>query len=315
MTLTKTGAGTQVLSGVHTYTGATTVSAGALELDGSLASSVTVASGATLQFTLNDGLSAIATTSGALVFNGGSTVTVVGTPAPDTTYALLTAASISGAPTLTSPVAGFALVVEGNALKLAPSGGEADVTAPVITLNGSASVSVAWGATYTDAGATASDNVDGSVAVVTGNTVNTAAPGVYTVTYNATDAAGNVATQVTRTVTVFIADATVVGADGYTPLMRYAFGASSPSDPMQAPVLSSTADVLSLTAVVRTNDPELTVSGETTTDLVGVTWSGTGVTTTNAADQTALPPGCTRKTFTVSIVGASRKFLRLNATY
>ena len=50
MALTKTGAGTQVLSGVNTYTGATNVNAGKLLINGSTSTSsaVTVANGATL---------------------------------------------------------------------------------------------------------------------------------------------------------------------------------------------------------------------------------------------------------------------------
>ena len=43
----------------------------------------------------------------------------------------------------------------------------ADTTAPVITVLGSSPVTVAVGAVYTDAGATALDNIDGAVAVVT----------------------------------------------------------------------------------------------------------------------------------------------------
>src|SRR5207249_5242882 len=79
-----------------------------------------------------------------------------------------------------------------------------DTTPPVITLRGSTSVSVEIGSTYTDAGATASDNVDGNITskIVTFNPVNTALVGTYTVTYNVSDAAGNAATQVTRTVNV-----------------------------------------------------------------------------------------------------------------
>lgn len=78
-----------------------------------------------------------------------------------------------------------------------------DLVAPVITLIGSASVSLTVGDSYTEAGATALDDIDGSVPVVIGgDTVNTSTPGTYTVTYNATDAAGNHALQVTRTVTV-----------------------------------------------------------------------------------------------------------------
>ena len=77
-----------------------------------------------------------------------------------------------------------------------------DTTAPVITLTGSASVTIEAGTEYTDAGATASDTLDGTIAVVAATNVNTQVPGSYVVTYNATDAAGNAAVEVTRTVIV-----------------------------------------------------------------------------------------------------------------
>lgn len=79
-----------------------------------------------------------------------------------------------------------------------------DTTVPVITLSGSNPVEVTQGDTYNDAGATASDNVDGNLTanIVTTNPVNTAIVGAYTVRYNVSDAAGNAATEVTRTVNV-----------------------------------------------------------------------------------------------------------------
>ncbi|MCP3689678.1 MAG: DUF5011 domain-containing protein, partial [Gammaproteobacteria bacterium] len=79
-----------------------------------------------------------------------------------------------------------------------------DTTLPVITMSGSSPVTVEAGSTYTDAGATASDNVDGVLtgSIVTLNSVDTAAVGSYTVTYNVTDSSGNVAAEVTRTVDV-----------------------------------------------------------------------------------------------------------------
>ncbi|MFK7750301.1 MAG: S8 family serine peptidase [Kordia sp.] len=79
-----------------------------------------------------------------------------------------------------------------------------DTVAPVITLNGSATVNLTVGDSYTDAGATATDNVDGNLTssiVVTGS-VNTSVEGTYTLNYNVSDAAGNAATQVSRTVNV-----------------------------------------------------------------------------------------------------------------
>ena len=76
--------------------------------------------------------------------------------------------------------------------------------APVITLTGS-NVTVNVGDTYTDAGATASDDEEGDITaniVVGGDTVDTATAGTYTITYDVSDGAGNAATQVSRTVTV-----------------------------------------------------------------------------------------------------------------
>jgi hypothetical protein len=79
-----------------------------------------------------------------------------------------------------------------------------DVTIPIITLLGESEVSLELGSTYTDAGATAVDNIDGditsNIAVVSTVDVNTV--GTYTVTYNVSDAAGNAASQVSRTVNI-----------------------------------------------------------------------------------------------------------------
>ena len=94
-----------------------------------------------------------------------------------------------------------------------------DTTAPVITRLGSATVSLNVGETYSDAGATATDNVDGNItsSIVTVNPVNVNTAGTYTVTYNVSDAAGNAATQVTRSVTVYIApDTTITDIDTIT---------------------------------------------------------------------------------------------------
>jgi hypothetical protein len=81
-----------------------------------------------------------------------------------------------------------------------------DTSAPVITLNGADSVDLFFGDTYTDAGASASDDVDGDLtsSIVVAGVVDVLTVGTYTVTYNVSDAAGNAATEVTRTVNVTI---------------------------------------------------------------------------------------------------------------
>jgi hypothetical protein len=89
----------------------------------------------------------------------------------------------------------------------------ADTAAPVITLLGQATVNLTIGDAYTDAGATATDNVDGDITadiVVGGDVVDANTVGVYAITYNVSDAAGNAATQVTRTVNVSVAPDTEV---------------------------------------------------------------------------------------------------------
>jgi hypothetical protein len=78
-----------------------------------------------------------------------------------------------------------------------------DALGPVITLNGNALVGVALNGTYNDAGATATDNVDSSVTVNSSGMVDTATVGTYTITYSATDVAGNAAATKTRTVIVY----------------------------------------------------------------------------------------------------------------
>jgi hypothetical protein len=81
----------------------------------------------------------------------------------------------------------------------------ADTTAPVITLVGDNPLELNNGDTYTDPGATASDDVDGDLTssiVVGGDTVDTLTDGSYTVTYDVSDTAGNSAVQVSRVVNV-----------------------------------------------------------------------------------------------------------------
>ena len=119
--------------------------------------------------------------------DGGETVTVSGTVDVSTagvytvTYSASDAAGNTGTATRTVTVS-------------VP----ADTTAPVITLTGDATMSVEVGGAYTEAGATS----DGGETVTVSGTVDVSTAGVYTVTYSASDAAGNAAVEVVRTVTV-----------------------------------------------------------------------------------------------------------------
>ena len=79
-----------------------------------------------------------------------------------------------------------------------------DTTPPIITLTGDAAVTMPCNTDYVELGATGSDACDTSLPDVgiDASAVNTDVAGTYPVTYTLTDAAGNVATPVTRTVTV-----------------------------------------------------------------------------------------------------------------
>jgi len=79
-----------------------------------------------------------------------------------------------------------------------------DTVRPVIVLRGSPSVTVEALTPYADAGATATDNVDGDITsrIVTVNSVNSSKVGNYAVTYDVADSAGNAAIQGIRNVKV-----------------------------------------------------------------------------------------------------------------
>lgn len=78
---------------------------------------------------------------------------------------------------------------------------ELDLVPPEITLNGASPLNLFVGETYTEPGATATDNVDGTIPVTITGPVNTAVANTYILTYRATDSAGNF-TQVIREVIV-----------------------------------------------------------------------------------------------------------------
>ena len=106
------------------------------------------------------------------------------------------------------------------------SSASSDTTPPVVTLNGSAALQINVGDTFTDPGATATDAVDPSTGsgqvtdltakIVETGTVDTSTAGLYTLTYTATDAAGNSAS-VSRVVTVVASTTSAADTSTTTP--------------------------------------------------------------------------------------------------
>jgi glycolate oxidase len=96
--------------------------------------------------------------------------------------------------------------------------GLGDTTRPVIQLVGNAQLSMEVGTPFADPGATATDDVDGPVTPTITNPVNVDVIGTYTVTYGATDKAGNAAVPVTRTVTINAKEGQGGGGGGATGL-------------------------------------------------------------------------------------------------
>ena len=95
-----------------------------------------------------------------------------------------------------------------------------DTTIPVITLVGANPQIIEVGSPYVELGATALDNYDGDITasiVIDASAVDTAVTGSYSVSYDVTDANGNAATQVTRTVDVVDTTAPVITLVGSNP--------------------------------------------------------------------------------------------------
>lgn len=95
-----------------------------------------------------------------------------------------------------------------------------DIVPPQLTLLGPPTVVLTVGATYSDAGATANDNVDGNVTdhIVTTSNVNMSTVGTYTVSYSVADLAGNTASA-TRTVIVRAVAVRKSGGGSVDPLL------------------------------------------------------------------------------------------------
>jgi hypothetical protein len=92
-----------------------------------------------------------------------------------------------------------------------------DTHAPVVTLNGSSSVTVECHTSYTDAGATDTDNCSATPSLSSTSDVLVNVPGTYHVVWSATDSGGNTGTA-TRTVTVVDHTIPVITLNGANPM-------------------------------------------------------------------------------------------------
>jgi hypothetical protein len=97
-------------------------------------------------------------------------------------------------------------------------------------------------------------------------------------------------------------------------LLKYAVGgALSPTAASESTVTALTSNKLTLIAVVRTNDPSLSIVGEAGVDLS--IWNSSGVSVAPSANQVSVPEGCQRRIYSVERTGSpSRQFLRLKVT-
>ncbi|MDX2082360.1 MAG: lamin tail domain-containing protein [Terrimicrobiaceae bacterium] len=140
----------------------------------------------------------------------------------------------------------------------------------------------------------------------------------YSVTFTPTDTANYDSVTLQVSLNVLSGDYEFSEWSGGQPLTaalleKFAIGgAASPSGVSQAPVTAVEGPNLTITAIVRTNNSGLTVTGEATGNLAG-SWTSTGVTSTTAGvSQVGVPDGTERRKFSVPISG-NRTFIRLRA--
>ena len=164
-------------------------------------------------------------------------------------------------------------------------------------------------------------SISASTGVISGTPTAVSASASYTVT--ATNGTGSTTATVTIEVAAAPVGSTFAGWSGGATLdaanlAKYAIGgASSLSVEGVQPTSALDGTSLSITAIVRTDDPtHLTVVGQAVTNLadyasselvVQVEGDATGI------DQTDVPAGCTKKKFSVARGDAGKKFLRLKA--
>jgi hypothetical protein len=184
------------------------------------------------------------------------------------------------------------------------------------------------GATASSGLAVTYESFDTTVATISGSTVAILKAGSTVITASQTGSNNyNAATAVTQTLTVTQSGTTFGSWSGsqnteVTPALvyKYAFGAADKNSAEQQMTSSITSTTLSLTAVVRTDDPKLVVAPTSRSSLSGDwTTSDKTVNEQEAGDQNLnglpLGPGLVRKVYSVARGSDSKRFLKLEARY
>ncbi len=225
-----------------------------------------------------------------------------------------------------------------------------DGSPPTLQLVGDAVVNVSTGDTYSDQGATATDN-DDPAPVITAliqvqglDAIDTSKPGTYTVTYNVMDTSGNAATPLTRSVIVadvvdpfliWVANSPLASLepaeqdpsadpdhDRVPNLLEYALnGNPTASDRTTTlPAVATQGGSLQITylRVKASVDSTLTYKVELTRRLKNGVWNEADVTVSVDADQTGVPADYEKVTATSNTPIASetqgRQFIRVTVT-
>ena len=321
----KLGLGEVILSGALSYSGNTTVSEGKLTLNqintNNSASTVTIAANAVLNLVfsgnqtvdklyLNGVQSAQGTynsaNSGGAITGAGSLVVTSSPPIVSNTAPVITAAqgfsvaenaalaTVVGTVAATdadanSTLSGWTIVSgnTGSAFAIDPTTGQITLAG---ALNYEATPSYSLGVTVSDGTAT---SAVGTVVITVTNIAEYSDPDLFG---NASPTADD-------------------NGDGISNLMAYALGAASPSSLVAPPTLNTSDPTkLTITALIRINDPKLNVVGEYGTSL------GTWVTESpipgiESSSQAGVMPGVTqRQDFSVPRETDPKKFLHLKAT-
>jgi len=318
----KLGSGEVILSGALSYSGNTTVSAGKLTLNrintNTSASTVTIVSNAVLN----------------LVFSGNQTVDKLylnGVQSAQGTYnsansgGLITGTGsleVTSSPVITNtapvitPAQGFS-VAENAALATAVGTVVATDADANSTLSGWTIVSGNTGSAFAINAATGQITVAGAL-----NYEGTPSYslGVTVSDGTATSAVGTVVVTVTNVVEYsdFFGSSSPTAddnGDGISNLMAYALGATSPSSVVVPPALNPTDPTkLTITALIRINDPSLSVVGEY--GLTPGAWvTGSPILGVDSSIQTGAVEGVTKKKdFSVDRGTDAKKFMHLKAT-